>query len=148
MSTYTQIFYHIIFSTKNREKVLKKTEREKLFRYIWGLLKQKNCHLYQINGVEDHLHIFIALHPSLALSSLVKDIKLASSFMIKDKNIFPDFTNWQIGYGAFTHSIRDKKKIIEYIKDQINHHKKETFIEEYKRILKEHHIEFDEKYLL
>ena len=148
MSTYTQILYQIIFSTKNRKRILIEHNREKLFKYIWGILKNKECHLYRINGVEDHIHIFTHLHPSVSLASLIKDIKLASSEMIKQEKIFRGFTNWQVGYGAFTYSIHEKDKIIEYIKNQVEHHKTETFIDEYKRILNEFKIDFDEKYLL
>ena len=73
MSTYTQILYQIVFSTKYREHTLTKPGREELYRYISGVLKNKNCHLYQIGGVADHLHIVTHLHPSVALASLVKD---------------------------------------------------------------------------
>ncbi len=76
MSTYTQLLYHIVFSTKNRERSLTSDKREDLYRYIWGLLKNKKCHLYRINGVDDHLHIATHLHPTIALSTIVKDIKL------------------------------------------------------------------------
>ena len=147
MSTYTQILYQIIFSTKNRQPVLKKENREVLFKYIWGILKNKNCHLYRINGIEDHIHIITSLHPSIALANLVKDIKMASSIMIKEEGIFPEFSGWQKGYGAFTYSIEAKDNLIEYVKNQERHHKKERFVDEYKRILREFKIEFDEKYL-
>ena len=83
MSTYTQTLYQIVFSTKNRELSLVKEGREKLFRYIWGILKNNKCHFYRINGVEDHIHILTSLHPSIALSDLVKDVKIASSKFIK-----------------------------------------------------------------
>ena len=79
MSTYTQILYQIVFSTKNRERTLVGEDRKKLFQYIWGILKSNQCHLLQINGVEDHLHILTHLHPSVALADLMKDIKIASS---------------------------------------------------------------------
>ena len=148
MSTYTQILYQIIFSTKERKRVLLENKREELFKYIWGILNKKKCHLYRINGVEDHIHIFTHLHPSVSLADLIKDIKLASSKMIKHAQIFPSFTKWQIGYGAFTYSIHEKNNVIDYIKNQVNHHKTETFIDEYKRLLKEYKIEFDEKYLM
>ena len=148
MSTYTQILYQIIFSTKNRERILSVQGRTKLFGYISGILKNKKCHLYQINGVEDHLHILTHLHPSVALSDLIKDIKLASSEFIKQENLFPNFNGWQDGYGAFTYSIERKDILINYIKNQEEHHKKKTFLEEYIELLKEHQIEFDEKYLL
>ena len=91
MSTYTQILYQIVFSTKYREPLLNKSNREELFKYIWGVLKNKNCHLYRINGVEDHLHIVTHLHPSVSLASLVKDIKVSSSIYIKENNLFISF---------------------------------------------------------
>ncbi|MBI2281831.1 MAG: IS200/IS605 family transposase [Bacteroidetes bacterium] len=148
MSTYTQILYQIVFSTKNRECTLTKSHRDELFKYIWGVLKNKKCHLYRINGVEDHLHIVTHLHPSVSLSSLVKDIKVSSSLYIKEQNLFKKFTNWQDGYGAFTYSIKEKDRLIEYVKNQEEHHRIKTFKEEYIELLHEHGIEFDEKYLL
>ena len=148
MSTYTQILYQIVFSTKYREPLLNKSNREELFKYIWGVLKNKNCHLYRINGVEDHLHIVTHLHPSVSLASLVKDIKVSSSIYIKENNLFVGFSNWQEGYGAFTYSVKEKDRLIEYVKNQEEHHRKKTFKDEYIDLLKEHEIEFDEKYLL
>ncbi|MCE5331467.1 MAG: IS200/IS605 family transposase [Bacteroidales bacterium] len=148
MSTYTQSLYQIVFSTKDREKTLIKDNREDLFRYIWGVLKNKDCHLYRIGGVEDHIHIVTHIHPSIAVSSLVKDIKLASSDYIKTQNLFPDFKAWQVGYASFTYSFSDKDKLIEYVKNQETHHHKKTFREELIELLNEHQVEFDEKYLL
>lgn len=147
MSTYTQILYQIVFSTKSRKRILRKENRSKLFKYIWGILKNKKCHLYRINGVEDHLHIITHLHPSIALASLVKDIKLASSAHIKKNELFPGFSGWQEGYAAFTYSIDAKDKLIEYVKNQEAHHKKKSFKEELIELLLKHGVEFDEKYL-
>ena len=148
MSTYTQILYQIVFSTKNRDRVLIKDSREQLFRYIWGILKNHKCHLYRINGVEDHLHIVTHLHPSVALASLVKDIKLGSSTLIKNQGLFPKFNGWQQGYGGFTYSIKEKARLIEYVKNQEEHHRSSSFRDEYTSLLNEHNIEFDEKYFL
>lgn len=148
MSTYTQIIYQIVFSTKHREPVMTKKNRDELFKYIWGILKNKNCHLYRINGVEDHLHIVTHLHPSVSLASLVKDIKVASSIYIKEQNLFEGFTGWQDGYGAFTYTVKERDRLIEYVKNQEEHHKIKTFKDEYRQLLQEHEIEFDEKYLL
>ena len=124
-----------------------KKDRPELFQYISGLLKKKNCHLYRINGVEDHLHIITHLHPSVALADLVKDIKLSTTTLVKDKNIFPDFGGWQDGYGAFTYSIDAKDNLIEYVKNQEEHHRTKTFREELIQLLREHGVEFDDKYL-
>jgi REP element-mobilizing transposase RayT len=148
MSTYTQIIYQIVFSTKNRERVLTKGNRDELYKYISGILKNKNCHLYRIGGVEDHIHILTHIHPSVSLASIVKDIKMASSQYIKENQLFVNFNGWQEGYGAFTYSIKDKDDLIEYVKDQEAHHSIKSFRDEYLELLKEHQIAFDEKYLL
>ena len=148
MSTYTQILYQIVFGTKNNEKTMLESGHEIFYKYIWGILKNKKCHLYRINGTEDHIHIVTHLHPTTALAYLIKDIKIASSEYIKSENIFPNFNGWQDGYGAFTYSISAKDNLIEYVKNQKEHHRKVSFRDEYKELLKEHKIEFDEKYLL
>ncbi len=147
MATHTQIIYHIIFSTKHREKTLDKDNRKEFFLYVWGILKNKKCHLYRINGVEDHLHILTHIHPTIAVSELVKDIKVASALWIKENNIFKNFTFWQEGYGAFTCNFKDKNGLIEYIKNQETHHQNFIFDDEYRALLLEHGIEFEEKYL-
>ncbi len=147
MSTFTQILYQIVFSTMHREKTLTKESRPELFKDIWGILKNKKCHLYQINGVEDHLHIITSIHPSVALATLVKDIKLGSTSFIKEKQLFEHFNGWQDGYAAFTYSIEAKDNLIEYVKNQEVHHHKKTFKEELIELLKEHGVEYDEKYL-
>jgi len=136
MSTYTQILYHVVFSTKDRERVLAKAGRDDLYRFIWGVLKERESHLYRIGGVEDHVHMLISLHPSIALADLVKEVKTASSKWIKGTNAFPDFTHWQPGYGAFTHSLADKDEVVAYIKNQEEHHKVVSFREEYEALLK------------
>ena len=148
MATYTQTIYHIVFATKHRERVLDKPRREDLFRYIWGIVKNHDCHLFRLNGVEDHVHILTSLHPTVALADLVKAVKTGSSKWIKEENVFPQFSHWQDGYGAFTHSIREKNPLIDYIKDQENHHRRVDYLDEYRTLLQDAGIEFDEKYLL
>jgi len=148
MSTYTQILYQIVFSPKDRKPVLIKENREALYRYIWGILKNKKCHLYRIGGVENHIHIVTHIHPSISLSNLVKDIKRASTEFIKQENLFPQFDIWQRGYSAFTYDFSAKDNLIEYVKNQEAHHKKESFKDELIKLLKEHGIEFDERFLL
>lgn len=148
MSTYTQILYHIIFSTKNRKRVITKQNKEVLLKYIWGLIKNKNCHLFRINAVEDHLHILTSLHPSVSLSNFIKDIKLSTNLFIKEKNLFPGFENWQKGYAAFTISYEQKDSVIEYIKNQEEHHKRISFQEECEKFFREFGISYDEKFLL
>ena len=146
MSTYTQILYHIVFATKNREPVLCKEHREELYRYIWGIIEKRDGHLCRIGGIDDHVHILCSLHPSVALADLMKKIKVASAKWIKANQAFPDFTHWQGGYGAFTCSINSKQRIIEYIKNQEAHHAKETSSSELQRLLAKAGIEYDPKY--
>ena len=147
MSTYTQILYHIVFATKNRDPVLMPERREEMFRYIWGITKNLNCTLYRINGVEDHLHILVSLHPTVCLSDFVKTVKVASSTWIKEQNLFPQFTHWQDGYGAFTHSLKEKDALVNYIKNQQEHHRVKPFLEEFQTLLAEAGMTFDERYL-
>ena len=148
MSTYTQIIYQIVFSTKNRLNTLSKNNRPKLFEYVIGILKNNKCHVYCINGVDDHIHIITHLHPTVALAWLVKDIKLASSSFIKDRSVFKGFNGWQEGYGAFTYSIKEKPSLIAYVSNQEEHHRKISYKEEFIGLLNEHGVEFDERYLL
>lgn len=147
MSTYTQILYQIVFSTKYRQPVLLQEQRPELYKYIWGILQNKKCHLYRIGGVEDHMHIVTHIHPSVALASLVKDIKVASSGYIKSANYFPGFEGWQNGYAAFTYAIEAKDNLIQYVKNQEAHHARKTFVEELQELLLEHQVAFDERYL-
>ncbi|MFT5834808.1 MAG: putative transposase [Cognaticolwellia sp.] len=124
-----------------------KDKRTDLFKFIWGILEKKKCHLYRMNGVEDHIHILTSMRTTMDVANLVKDIKVASHLWIEENEIFPEFIEWQVGYGAFTVSAYEKDGLIEYIKNQEAHHKIETFEDEYRRLLKEHDIDFDEKYL-
>ncbi len=148
MGTHTQLIYHLVFSTKHREPTIIPDQKKRMFAFIHQLLTNKNCHLYRINGVEDHLHILTHIHPTIAISSLVKDIKLSADDFIHREGIFPKFKGWQDGYGAFTESIKAKDRLITYIQNQEVHHQKISFLDEYKGLLKEFEIEFDEKYLL
>lgn len=147
MSTYTQILYHIVFATKKRNPALRADRRQDLFRYIWGIIKNKKSHLYRLNGVEDHLHILTSLHPSVCLADFVKDMKVASSVWINRERVFPEFTRWQEGYGAFTLSLQEKDRVIEYIKGQEEHHNSLSYLDELRGLLKEAGVEFDERYL-
>ncbi|MBL0097457.1 MAG: IS200/IS605 family transposase [Bacteroidetes bacterium] len=145
--SYTQILYQIVFSTKGRVPCLIKSNRDTLFKYITGIIQQKNCFLYIINGVEDHIHILMDLHPGVCLADIVKEIKVSSSLFIKENNLFPQFKGWNTGYGAFTYSIREKKILINYILNQESHHHKTSSTEEMVCLLKEHEVDFKVEYL-
>lgn len=95
MGTYRQIFYHIVFGTKHRRQTIDEKNETELYKYIFGILNNKKCKLYRINGMPDHIHILCDLHPNLNLSSLVKDIKGASNLWIKESGLFDEFEGWQ-----------------------------------------------------
>ena len=107
-----------------------------MYKFIWGILQKKKCHLYRINGIENHIHIITHIHPTISLASLIKDIKLSSSLHIKKNSLFKAFNGWQEGYGAFICSIKEKDRLIECVKNQETHHKIVTFREEYIELLK------------
>lgn len=148
MSSFGQIYYQIVFGTKYRQPVINENYCADLYGYISGIINNKRCTPYQINGIEDHIHIFCDLHPTIALADFIKDIKVASNLWMKDTGNFPEFTGWQDGYGAFTYSIREKDMILNYVKKQKIHHRKETFYDEFKRLLEEYEVTFEERYLL
>jgi REP element-mobilizing transposase RayT len=147
-NTYTQLLLHVVFSTKNRQRTLPDGHRESFYKYIWGIHQNLNCHLYRIGGVDDHVHILTGIPTTLALAKCVQEIKAGSSHWLKTQAHFPRFESWQDGYGAFTVSYRDKDSVIEYIKNQAEHHRQESFVDEYRRMLTEHGIVFDERYLV
>jgi REP element-mobilizing transposase RayT len=146
MSSYRQHLYHLVFRTKNNLPTIRQDNVNELYSYITGIFKNKNSHLYRINGIEDHLHVLTDMHPSIAPADFMRDIKVSSSIWMKSSKLFPSFKGWADGYGSFTCSYSDINRLIEYIKNQQEHHKKVTFEEEYRMILLEAGIMPDEKY--
>ena len=147
MGSFRQIYYQIIFTTKFRRHTISEIHCKELYKYISGIIANKNCKLLQINGVEDHIHIFCDLHPSISLANFVKDIKIASSIWMKECGFFPKFESWSEGYSAFTYNYRDRDMIINYVKKQKQHHKKESPKDQLRRLLQENKVEFKEQYL-
>jgi len=115
MSSYRQHLYHIVFRTKDSLPTIRQNNAHELYSYITGITKQKNSHLYRINGVENHLHILTDMNPSIAPIDFVKDIKVSSSIWMKRSKLFPAFNGWAVGYGSFTCSYMDINRLIEYI---------------------------------
>jgi putative transposase len=146
MSSYRQHLYHIISRTKNSKPTLKSDNASQLYAYIGGIIRNKNSLLYKINGMENHIHILTDIHPSIASAYFVKEIKTSSSNWIKRNGLFPSFDGWSEGYASPTCSFRDLDIIIEYIKNQKNHHFKESFEEEYRKLIEEAGIMIDETY--
>jgi putative transposase len=146
MSSYRQLMYHLVFRTKESLPTIKQEHVSQLYAYITGIIKHKNSHLYRINGVENHLHILTDLHPSIAPADFIREVKVSSSLWMKSSDLFPAFKGWAVGYGSFTCSHRDIDRLIEYIKNQQEHHRKMTFEQEYRILLLEYGITPDERF--
>jgi len=146
MSSYHQLLHHLVFRTKDSLPTIKQDNADQLYAYITGIIKHKNSHLYRINGVENHLHILTDLHPSIALADFIREVKVSSSLWMKSSDLFPGFYGWADGYGSFTCSYMDLGRLIDYIKNQKEHHKKKTFEDEYRFLLMESGITFDERF--
>lgn len=146
-NTYTQLYVQFVFAVKGRESLISKIWKDELYKYITGIVQNKKSKLIAINGVSDHIHIFIGYQPSISIPDLVKDIKVASSLWINEKQLVKGKFNWQEGYGAFSYGRSQMDVVCKYIENQEAHHAKKTFRDEYLRFLKQFQIEYDEKYL-
>ena len=148
MNSYVSAVYQFVWGTKNRRPVLRADGRDALYAYIAGILKNKRCELYAIRAVEDHLHIVLDLHKSLSVAGLVKDIKLATHEFIDLQKLFPAFDYWQEGYAALSYHSSAIPELKAYVEGQDAHHASElNYRLELMRLLEEHAVGFDEKYL-
>jgi len=145
--TYSQIYIHIIFAVKGRGNLISPMWKDELYKYIAGIIKAKDQKPLIINGMPDHIHVFVGLKPSMRISDLVRDIKNNSSKFINDKKFLRGKFSWQEGYGVFSYSHSHIGNVYNYILNQEKHHRKKTFREEYFNFLKKYEIEFNEKYL-
>ena len=143
MSNTTDLF-HIVFCTHNRANTIPLAHRDELFRYIWSLLNNKRCRLLRINGMPNHIHIFVDIHPTVALSQLVADIKRESSRWMKSCGLYPNFDKWAKEYFATSKSVADKITVIEYIKNQEKHHMRVPFEDEIREMFAENNWEWNE----
>lgn len=145
--TYSQVYIQVVFAVKGRENLIRKEWKDDLYKYMAGIIKAKNHKPIIINGVANHIHVFIGLKPSMAISDLVRDIKNNSSKFINENRLVKGKFAWQEGYGVFSYSQSHIDRVYNYILNQEEHHKKKTFREEYLEFLTEFQIEFEEKYL-
>jgi putative transposase len=146
-NTYTQIHIQAVFSVQNRDCIIGKQWKDELYKYITGIILNHNHKLLAINGMPDHLHIFFGMRPTQSLSELMQQIKGESSKWINEKKFIHSKFAWQESYGAFSYGKSQTNQVVHYIQMQENHHKKKTFIEEYKEFLKAFEIEYDERFI-
>jgi putative transposase len=143
----SKILIHLIYSTKNRERVLTDHIRDELHRYTGGILRDLGSPAQLINSVEDHIHVVFILARTRSISEIVEEAKKGTSKWIKTKGSeFADF-HWQSGYGAFSLSRSSLEEVLKYVANQQEHHRHKTFQEEYREFLKRYEIDYDEKYV-
>lgn len=147
-NTFTQIYLHLVFAVQNRISLIQPEWKDELYKYITGIVQNNGHKLIAINGMPNHLHIAVGYKPHQLIPDLLQDIKAYSSKWINRKKFIKGNFNWQQGYGAFSFSHSQIDRIVKYINNQEQHHKKQTFREEYLSLLKKYHIQFDEKYIL
>jgi len=146
-NTYTQLHIQFVFAVKNRAALIDLEWKHELHKYITGIFQNNNHKMLQINSMPDHIHIFIGMRPHQSISALVQNVKTESSKWIEAQKVCGNTFRWQEGYGAFSYSKSHVSRVIQYIQNQEMHHRKETFLEEYKRLLKLFEINYDEQYI-
>lgn len=137
--------YHIVISTKRREKTIPRELSEDLYRYIWSEVKRHNCLLIRIGGMSNHIHLLIDLNPAVSLASLVRDIKANSSRWLNNDDRFSLFNGWSDGYFAETVSQSGRQNVIDYIKGQYDHHRYHTFSEELQELFGYAGLQYDHR---
>lgn len=145
--TYTNLSYHLVFSTKDRQPLISKSAQPKLYAYIGGIIRDLKGEMLAIGGVEDHVHILCRLGTAVALADALRQIKGSSSRWVNEELKLGRKFAWQTGYGAFSVSQSKTANVERYIAEQEDHHRKRGFKEELLDFLQKHGVEYDERYL-
>lgn len=145
-STYTKLYVHLVFATKNRSQQIQLDWAADLHAYLGGCLKRANSTPVEIGGYKEHVHILTQIKPTHCLSNLLCDIKSASSHWVHQHISLKAF-QWQEGYGAFSCSSEGVNALRTYIQNQVSHHREKTFLEEYEELLREAGMELDHRFL-
>jgi len=145
--SYVSSYFHCVFSTKGRERIITPELRDRLWPFLGGIARQNKMKAIEIGGVEDHVHILLSLPATIPISKALQLLKGGSSKWVHEN--FPEqrLFAWQEKYGAFSVSVSQLNHVVEYIENQPEHHRQATFQEEFVMLLKKHGIEFDERYL-
>lgn len=126
-NTYTQIHLQFIFAVQNRMSLIQKEWQDRLYQYITGIIQKNKHKMLIVNGMPDHMHIVIGMRPTQSISDLLQDIKGSSSKWINDNKLVKGKFQWQEGYAAFSYSKSALPKLIEYVKNQEEHHRRKNF---------------------
>ena len=146
-NTYTQIHVQAIFAVRNRACLIQPEWKEELYKYITGITQTHKHKLIAINGMSDHVHLFMGMRPNQSLSDLMQDIKGSSSKWINDRKFLRGRFEWQEGYGAFSYGKSQIADVMAYIRDQEVHHRNFNFLDEYKMFLEKFNVEYDSRYI-
>ena len=146
-STFTNLIYHIVYSTKYRQALIGPDIREELYRYIGAIIRENHGIQLEIGGAFDHVHILAKLSPTIAIADVLRLIKSNSSKWVNEQSGFRGRFEWQTGYAAFTVSQSQIPVVTRYIQTQELHHRRKSFKDEFLELLKRHQVEFDERYV-
>jgi REP element-mobilizing transposase RayT len=146
-STYTNLLYHIVFSTKDRTPLIDDEFREELYQYIGGIIRAEGGVQLEIGGLSDHIHILAKIKPAMPVSDMLAKVKANSSKWVNEHKMKMRKFGWQEGYAAFTVSESQVPNVREYIRNQVEHHRKQSYQEEFVALLERHGIEYDPRYL-
>jgi REP element-mobilizing transposase RayT len=146
-STLTNLLFHIVFSTKNREPVITSPIRADLYRYIGGIVRGEGGKLLEIGGIADHVHLVIRFKSIHSVATMVKIVKSKSSKWLNEQPRRPGRFEWQRGYAAFTVSASQLDKLRAYVRNQAQHHRRRSFQDELRALLDRHGVEYDERYI-
>jgi REP element-mobilizing transposase RayT len=146
-NTYTQLHIQFVFAVQNRISLIDSAWEAELFKYITGIVQNHKHKMIAINGMPDHLHIFVGLHPTQSISNLMQIVKGESSEWINKKGYVKGKFQWQEGYGAFSYGHSQVNQVYNYVMNQKEHHKRGSFLDEYKELLKRFEVPFDERYI-
>jgi putative transposase len=145
--TYTQLYIQFVFAVQNRKNLIRPEWEPELHKYITGIIRNKSHKMIAINGMPDHLHMFIGFQPVDHMSEFIKVVKGESSKWIKERGLVKGRFRWQVGYGAFSYGRSQIDRVYHYIMNQKKHHKKKTFRQEYIELLEKFGVEYDERYI-
>jgi len=147
-NTFTQVYLQFVFAVQDRISLIRPEWKDELYKYISGIVQNNNHKLIAINGIPNHLHVFVGYKPHQLIPDLLQNIKGSSSKWINEKRFTRGRFSWQTGYGAFSYSHSQVDSVVKYIMHQEEHHKKKTFREEYIELLQQFKIEYDKRYIL
>jgi len=146
-NTFTQIYIQAVFAVHNRDSIIRNNWEDELQKYITGIIQNEGHKMLAINGTHNHIHLFFGMKPNQSVSKLVQDVKSNSSKWIAEKSFVKSKFSWQEGFGAFSYGHSQLNDVIAYVNNQKEHHKKQSFRDEYLLFLRKFNVEYDEKYL-